>query len=78
MRAAARHIPFDLRDEPQPFVKRHIFRRRSFQPAWHCFGVGDRGLRADDPAAMALALMRAPHADIFVKNNKCIANFLPL
>ena len=64
MRTTARHIPFNLRDEAEPLVKRHIFRCRGFQPAGQPFGVGHRGLRAYDPAAMALALMLGTHAHI--------------
>src|SRR3546814_19390264 len=49
---------------PQPLVKRHIRRRRGFEPAGQPFGVGLRGLGADDPPAVPLTLMIRPHADI--------------
>src|SRR3546814_8688242 len=48
----------------QPFVERHIRRRRGFEPAGQPFGVGGRGLGADDAPAMALALFGRANADI--------------
>src|SRR3546814_14532428 len=64
MGSTARDHPFLLDDEPQPLVKRHIRRRRGFEPAGQPFGVGLRGLGADDPAAVPLTLMIRPHAAI--------------
>src|SRR3546814_17079301 len=64
MRAAARHVPLGRSDESQPLVQRHIVRRRGLQPARQALGTGDRGLRADDPPAVPLALIAGPHADI--------------
>src|SRR3546814_20563633 len=64
MRTAARNVPFRLRDESQPFIDRHIRRRRGFEPAGQPFGIGNGGLRPDDPAAVPLALLFGPHANI--------------